>query len=180
MGPKLPHCASRDVLRVTVRARMSTWPDCRVGPISAALIYSTSIASASPSTAAATARQRSISKPMLRPEASRKPKPGTSFLLAHMTTPRSLMVFRRLPSLVSMPALPAAFVELLLILAASKADMAADAVALASVSSCWDALLSQADVTAKVATISPQNIRDFRLITAIPFKQVFARQDCIL
>ena len=90
-----PQDASRDVVRVTVRASMSTSPDWIVGPCSAAVMYWILIFSASPNTAAATARQRSMSKPMLRPESSSEPKPGTLFRLAHITSSRARTSFSR-------------------------------------------------------------------------------------
>ena len=94
----MPQPILREDVQVVLRDIRSTSPDCIVGPRSAAVVGRNSTALALPRTAAATARQRSMSKPTVLPAASTAPKPGRLLLLAQISWPRSLTAASLPPS----------------------------------------------------------------------------------
>src|SRR5215468_6651430 len=86
--------ASRDSVHVVLRARTSTSPVCNAAKRLAAVSGTNFTLFASLKIAAATARQKSTSKPVQLPWASGRPKPGSWPLEPQLRTPRCLTVSR--------------------------------------------------------------------------------------
>src|SRR5918996_3560629 len=91
----MPQVASRLTVQVVLRSRTSISPLCSAGCRPSASSGRNSIASGSPSTAAAIARQKSMSKPTFWPFSSRKPKPGRPSFTPQISVPRSWIAPRR-------------------------------------------------------------------------------------
>ncbi len=105
---------SRPAVRVVFRMSTSTSPDWRAVNRCSVVSGRNSTASGSPRTAAATARQKSMSNPEKLPSASTKPNPGTASLTPQISVPRSCTAARVSPAgaaavVVSVP--PAAVVS---------------------------------------------------------------------
>src|SRR5471030_1321557 len=82
-----PMPASRELVMVVLRERMSISPDCNAVKRSLAFNWLNLTLVASPKTAAATARQTSASIPRILPLASGTEKPGRPSLTPHCTKP---------------------------------------------------------------------------------------------
>ncbi len=80
------------MVQVVVRERMSTSPDCSAVKRSLAVSGLKDTFEASPNTAAATARQKSTSRPVQLPLSSGVEKPGVPVPTPQLIVPRLLMV----------------------------------------------------------------------------------------
>src|SRR5215210_6381351 len=95
MAVKLsPSEVSRDEVQVVLRASTSTSPDCSAVNRSFAVSATNFTLVGSLKTAAASARQKSTSRPVQLPCASGRPKPPSVPLAPQLTIPRDLIALR--------------------------------------------------------------------------------------